>query len=184
MRTIFLVILASIFITAASAQQSLRPGSIAPEFSAPALNGQLFDLNQLQGKVVVVTFWSTRCPICHSEIPKLNRVADKYKGQNVVFLGLTTDNESKVENYLKSTQFNFNILPNSFGIVLQYADRDRQGNIDIGYPAYFVINQSGSIELKNSGWDKTTEIDDRISRLLSSAQNPSPKQVALLEGQK
>jgi hypothetical protein len=73
---------------------------------------------------------------------------------------------------------------NSFGIVLQYADRDRQGNIDIGYPAYFVINQSGSIELKNSGWDKTTELDDRISRLLSSAQNPSPKQVALLEGQK
>jgi peroxiredoxin len=100
-------------------------------------------------------------------------VAEKYRGQNVVFLGLTTDNESKVEAYLKSNQFNFNILPNSFGVVLQYADRDKQGNIDIGFPAYFLIDQNGSIELKNSGWDKTVDLDAKISRLLSAGQTAS-----------
>jgi peroxiredoxin len=135
------------------------------------MNGQVFDLNQLRGKVVVVTFWSTRCAICHSEIPKLNKLADKYRGQNVVFLALTTDNESKVDTYLRSNQFNFNILPNSFGIVLQYADRDRQGNIDIGFPAHFLVNQNGQIEMKGSGWDKTPELESKIARLVSQGSS-------------
>ena len=170
MRVLLSIIFTCILALAASGQQSLRPGSAAPQFSAAAMNGQWFDLNQMHGSVVVITFWSTRCPICHSEIPKLNRVADKYRGQNVVFLALTTDNESKVQSYIKTSPFNFNILPNSFGVILQYADRDRAGNIDIGYPAYFLIDQSGSIQLKNSGWDKTQDLDISIARLLSSAQ--------------
>ncbi len=169
MRVVTSIIFTCILAIAAVGQQNLKPGSAAPQFSAAAMNGQWFDLSQLHGSVVVVTFWSTRCPICHSEIPKLNRVADKYKGQNVVFLALTTDNESKVQNYVKSSPFNFNILPNSFGVILQYADRDRAGNIAIGYPAYYLIDQGGSIQLKNSGWDKTTDLDASISRLLSSS---------------
>jgi peroxiredoxin len=171
MRVILIVLLTVVFCLSAYGQQSLREGSTAPEFMAPAMNGQVFDLNQLHGKVVVVTFWSTRCAICHSEIPKLNKLADKYRDKGVVFLALTTDNESKVDAYLKSNPFNFNILPNSFGIVLQYADRDRQGNIDIGFPAHFLINQNGQIEMKDSGWDKTPELESKIARLVSQGSN-------------
>ncbi|MEP7076329.1 MAG: TlpA disulfide reductase family protein [Acidobacteriota bacterium] len=163
--TFFLII---VFALAASAQQSLKEGTAAPEFSAPAMNGQVYDLNQLQGKVVVITFWSTKCEICHSEIPKLNQMAERYKGRDVVFLALTMENEAKVENYLRSTPFNFTIVPNSFGMVMQYADRDKAGNINMGFPAYFLVDQSGSIQVKASGWDKTSAIDSRISSLLSS----------------
>jgi len=171
MRIYLSVFLAIVFCVAAYGQQSLREGSAAPEFIAPSMNGQVFDLNQLKGKVVVVTFWSTRCAICHSEIPKLNKLADKYRDKGVVFLALTTDNESKVDAYLRSNQFNFNILPNSFGIVLQYADRDRQGNIDIGFPAHFLVNQNGQIEMRDSGWDKTPELESKIARLVSQGSS-------------
>jgi peroxiredoxin len=173
MRLVLTILLSMLFCLSAFGQQSLKEGSPAPKFSAASMNGQVFDLNQLRGKVVVVTFWSTRCAICHSEIPKLNRLADKYKGQNVVFLALTMENESKVEGYLRSTPFNFNILPNSFGVVLQYADRDRQGNIDMGFPAYFLVNQNGQIEMKSSGWDKTPELESKIARLASQGGNGS-----------
>ncbi|HTK37520.1 MAG TPA: TlpA disulfide reductase family protein [Pyrinomonadaceae bacterium] len=171
MRVLSIVFLTIAFCLSAYAQQSLREGSAAPEFTAPAMNGQVFDLNQLKGKVVVVTFWSTRCAICHSEIPKLNKLADKYRDKGVVFLALTTDNESKVDSYLRSNPFNFDILPNSFGIVLQYADRDRQGNIDIGFPAHFLVNQNGQIEMKGSGWDKTPELESKIARLVSQGSS-------------
>ncbi|MEP6847700.1 MAG: TlpA disulfide reductase family protein [Acidobacteriota bacterium] len=163
--TFFLLIL---FALTVSAQQSLKEGTAAPEFSAAAMNGQVYDLNQLQGKVVVITFWSTKCEICHSEIPKLNQMAERYKGRDVVFLALTMENEAKVENYLRSTPFSFTIVPNSFGMVMQYADRDKAGNINMGFPAYFLVDQSGSIQVKTSGWDKTSAIDSRISSLLSS----------------
>jgi peroxiredoxin len=164
--TLFLII---VFASLAIAQQSLKEGSQAPEFAATAMDGQTYDLKQLQGKVVLVTFWSTRCQICHSEIPKMNQLAARYKGQSVVFLALTMENEAKVETYLRSTQFSFNILPNSFGQVLQYADRDKSGNIDMGFPAYFLIDQNGSIQMKASGWDKTEVLNAKIAGLLGTA---------------
>jgi peroxiredoxin len=152
---------------AAIAQQGLSNGSNAPQFSLAGIDGQTYDLNQLRGKVVLVTFWSTRCNICHSELPNMNKLATRYKGQPVVFLALTMDNESKVSSYLKSNEFDFTIVPNSFGAVLQYADRDRTGNIAMGFPAYYLIDQNGIVRFRSSGWDKTPDVDSQIGRLLA-----------------
>jgi peroxiredoxin len=149
------------------AQQGLSTGANAPRFSLAGIDGQTYDLDQLRGKVVLITFWSTRCNICHSELPNMNRLADRYKDQPVVFLGLTMENDAKVAAYLKSNQFNFTIVPNSFGAVLQYADRDRSGNIAMGFPAFYLIDQNGVVRMKSSGWDKTQDIDSQIGRLLA-----------------
>lgn len=140
----------------------------AENFSAVAMNGQTFELKALRGKVVVLTFWSTRCPICHHEIPKLNQIARQYKGKEVVFLGLTMENSNKIEAYLKNNSFAFNILPDSFGVVLQYADKGGKGNINMGFPAHFLINKNGEIEFKTSGFDKTEQLNAGISRLLTA----------------
>lgn len=149
--------------------QSGKP--LAENFSGATMDGQTVELDSLKGKVVLITFWNTRCAICDSEIPKLNQMASSYKGKDVVFLGLTTDNPTRVESFLKMKPFNFNIIPSSFGVLLKYADRDRSGNIAMGYPAYFLVNQNGEIEMKASGWDKTQKLDSQINRLLSSSQN-------------
>ena len=168
MRTIPTLILLLILAVSAAAQQNLQPGQAAPDFAGQSIDGTSYNLSQLQGKVVVLTFWSTRCEICHNEIPKLNRVADRYRGKDVVFLALTMENQVKVEPYLRKNPFNFNILPNSFGVVMKYANMDRNGNIDMGFPAYYLIDQKGSIALKSSGWDKISGLESQISRLLSS----------------
>lgn len=141
---------------------------IAEDFEATDLNGQSYTLNDFRGKVVLLSFWSTRCAICHSEIPKLNRLSAKYSGRDVVFIGLTNDNETKINAFIKKNPFNFRITPNSFGVLLKYAEKDNSGNINMGYPAHFLINQKGEIELKKSGWDKTEALDAQISRLLNS----------------
>lgn len=141
---------------------------IAEDFSATDLNGQTYNLADFRGKVVLLSFWSTRCAICQSEIPKLNRLSQKYDGKDVVFIGLSNENEMKINAFLKKNPFNFRLTPNSFGVLLKYADKDSEGNINFGYPAHFLINQKGEIELKKSGWDKTEAIDAQINRLLSS----------------
>jgi peroxiredoxin len=167
MRSLVVSFFVLCFAVAGYPQQVLKPGNPAPDFAVQSLDGQLYSLSHLQGKVVVLTFWSTRCEICHSEIPKLNRVADRYRGQDVVFLGVTMDNQVKIEPYLRRTPFNFNILPNSFDILLKYADRDGSGNINIGFPAYFVIDRGGRIQMRSSGWDKSSNLDSEIGKLLS-----------------
>lgn len=168
MRFINFILILTISAAAAFAQQNLQPGNAAPDFNAESLDGKVYNLAQLQGKVVVMTFWSTRCQICHSELPKLNDVAKRYNDKDVVFLALTMENQAKVEPYLKKNPFNFNILPNSFGVILKYADLDRSGNINIGFPAYFLIDRRGTIALKSSGWDKTAKLESQITQLLSS----------------
>ena len=181
MRLFFSLLITFILTVSVLAQQGLSTGSAAPPFSLAGMNGQTYDISQLRGNVVLVTFWSTRCNICHSEIPQMNRLAARYKNQNVVFLGLTMDNESKVSTFLKSNTFDFTIVPNSFGAVLQYADRDRAGNINMGFPAYFLIDQSGVVRLKASGWDKTTDVDSQITKLLAG---PREMLAAASSGQK
>ena len=179
---LFAILFISLALAAsAMAQQGVFNGSMAPSFSLAGLDGQTYDLNQLRGKVVLVTFWSTRCNICHSEMPLMNRMAAHYKGQNVVFLGLTMDNDQKVSSYLKSNPFDFTIVPNSFGAVLQYADRDKEGNINMGFPAYYLIDQNGIVRLKTSGWDKTPTLDSQITKLLSG---PREMVAAASTGQK
>ncbi|MGH9947855.1 MAG: TlpA family protein disulfide reductase [Pyrinomonadaceae bacterium] len=162
------LIIAMLLTTAAAAQQQLRPGTAAPDFTAESLDGKYYSLSQLQGKVVVLTFWSTRCEICIAEIPKLNRVAERYSDQDVVFLGLTMENGTRIEPFLRKHPFHFSIVPNSFGVVLKYADMDKSGGIDMGFPTHFVINKHGAIVHRTAGWDKAENIDAQISKVLAS----------------
>lgn len=158
---VFLVLLTVSSFT----QQSIKVGSPAPEFVGTAMDGSEVDLRSLKGKIVVMTFWSTRCLICHNEIPKLNALTTRFEPAKVVFLALSMENEEKIEAYLKKNPFRFQILPNSFSTVLQYADRDRTGNLDMGFPSFFIIDQSGIVRQRASGYDKTSSIESAITRL-------------------
>jgi peroxiredoxin len=163
MRLIFGFILLTALSVCAFGQKTK---SMAINFTAADMAGETVDLDSLRGKVVVMTFWSTNCTICTSEIPKLNQMVEVYRGKDVVFLAITTENPAKVQNYLKAKPFNFQIVPNSFGVLLKYADKDTSGNINFGFPTHFLINQDGEIELKTNGFDKTDLLHKQINKLL------------------
>ena len=165
-RILTIIFLLSFLTISAAAQKSLKVGSAAPAFMGTSLDGKAIDLSDLRGSVVVVTFWSTRCQICHHEIPKLNRFAGQYDPTRVVFLALSMESEEKISAYLKYSPFNFQILPNSFAVVLKYADRDRNDNLDMGFPSFFVIDQRGLVQYRSSGYDKTAALDTAINKLV------------------
>lgn len=178
------IILSLLFslILALTAFGQQKVGTMAESFNGTSLEGKDFYLEDFRGKVVVMTFWSTRCEICHSEIPKLNKLTEKYAGKGVVFMGLTLENETKINLYLQKKPFKFTIVPNSLGVLLKYADRDSNGNQNMGYPSYFIINQAGEITHKSSGWDKSGKIDGEISRLLTSAAEKKPADNSTAKG--
>ena len=163
-------ILGLIFCLVLSLSVFANPGAGIPaeNFTVTSLDGKTFSLEDLRGKVVVLTFWSTRCEICESEIPKFNKIAAKYAGQNVIFLGLSMENEAKVAEHLKKKPFNYTIIPNSLGVIMKYADKDAAGNFNIAYPSTFVISQTGEIDYKTYGWDKSKTIDSHVGALLGS----------------
>jgi peroxiredoxin len=168
MKTLAAVAFITVILTLSSvAQSSVRVGAAAPAFSGVSMNGTEYDLNDMRGSVVVLTFWSTRCAICHSEIPKVNSMVGGYDRRKVAFLSLTMENSEKVNSYLRRNRFASEILPDSFGVVLKYADRSSNGIINMGFPAYFVIDQRGIVQHRSSGYDKTPQVAAAIDRLVT-----------------
>ncbi len=74
------------------------------------INGQQQALRQWQGKIIVLNFWATWCPPCREEMPELSAMQDQYKKQNIVIIGLSTDDLNKTKDFIKSAPVNYPIL--------------------------------------------------------------------------
>jgi cytochrome c biogenesis protein CcmG/thiol:disulfide interchange protein DsbE len=101
--------------------------------------GEALRLADLKGKVVVLNFWASYCVPCQDEAPLLERVWREYSDQNVVFLGVNTDDiESDARAYM--TQYGIT-YPNAPDIGGRIEDQYRI----TGIPETFIINPNGEI---------------------------------------
>jgi cytochrome c biogenesis protein CcmG, thiol:disulfide interchange protein DsbE len=66
----------------------------APQLVVPQLDGHVFDLAKLRGKVVLVNVWATWCSPCRVEMPTLNAFYRHYHSKGLVLLGLSIDEAS------------------------------------------------------------------------------------------
>jgi len=70
----------------------IRTGTVgrpAPAFTLPDLEGNgSISLDQYRGKVVVLNFWASWCVPCKEENPALAEVWERYRGTDVVLLGI------------------------------------------------------------------------------------------------
>jgi peroxiredoxin len=67
------------------------PDKIAPDFSLPSVNGAAVRLTDFRGKVVLLNFWATWCAPCRIEMPWLVEVADHFKADGLVVIGVSMD---------------------------------------------------------------------------------------------
>jgi hypothetical protein len=90
----------------------------------------------------------------------------RYGKSDVVFLAATTEDENVLRSFLRHHSFNFQIMPNSFGLMLKYSKPDSEGRANISYPSYYLIDRSGRIQYHDYGWDKTRPLADAIDKAL------------------
>ena len=74
---------------------NLHIGQIAPRFSARDIDGNLVDLDDQIGKVVILDFWSTDCPFCYDEFPHLRRLSEKFGEDRLTLIGIALDKDFK-----------------------------------------------------------------------------------------
>lgn|GEM_PF-1437126 len=135
----------------------------APLFSVVDVDGVKYDLNELKGKVVVLNFWFIGCAPCKKEMPELNKLVEKYKSKNVVFLAFeVNDNTPDKIKAVTSGNFNYTMIPaKRNGISVQYKIKT--------YPTSYVIDQSGIIRFGLGAYNpfRLPEMDKTIETLLS-----------------
>jgi len=80
------------------------------DFTLTDLNGKSWTLSGLRGKVVLVNFWATWCPPCRKEMPDLETLYNRFKGQGLVVLGISDEDASKVNAFISEGGYTYPIL--------------------------------------------------------------------------
>jgi peroxiredoxin len=81
------------------------------DFTLTDLEGKQWNLKSLRGKIVVVNFWATWCPPCRKEIADLNKLYDKFKKKDLVVLGLSDEDASKLKEFAAAQNMKYPVLP-------------------------------------------------------------------------
>jgi len=72
--------------------RDIRTGTVgkpAPGFALPSLaDGTTVSLDRYKGKIVVLNFWASWCVPCKEENPALTDVWERYRGTDVVLIGV------------------------------------------------------------------------------------------------
>jgi peroxiredoxin len=64
-----------------------------PDFKLKTVDGRDLDLAAMRGKVVVLMFWATWCPVCVIEMPHNLEVHARFLSHPVEFIGISQDRE-------------------------------------------------------------------------------------------
>ena len=135
---------------------ALTPGQKIHLFSGQDLNGKTIDMSRLVGKKpVMLVFWASWCPTCREEVPKINRLYEKYRDQGMEFIGINVgynDSVAKARAFVKKTGMAYPVI------------FDKRGKISRmfavqGVPTVFVTDRNGVVRFKNYGLPTMSEQD-------------------------
>jgi thiol-disulfide isomerase/thioredoxin len=130
-------------------------GQPAPDFAFTTIEGQKLTRDDIKDKVVVLDFWFTQCTPCQESFPLMNKVYERYKGNDkVMFVAVNADDASLSDQTVRDTM-------KAWGSSLPLA---RDPNQDIrkafevtGMPALFVIGTDGKVEYHEIGLNPQIE---------------------------
>ena len=130
-------------------------------------NGPLA-IDGLQGKVVLVDFWTYTCVNCIRTLPYLKDWHDKYADSGLVIVGVHTPEfefEHLTENVVAASE-SFGLeypiaQDNDFATWKAYSNR--------AWPAKYLVDKDGVVRFKHIGEGKYTETEFRIRQLLEDA---------------
>jgi len=169
-----LIIIAAAIVALAAGfgvKQLSSPTSVAnqssqvplPEFSLPDLSGQQHNINEWQGKILVINFWATWCPPCIKEIPEFIALQQAYADKNVVFIGIAIDDHDAVSKFITNKPINYPILlANEDGVALSR----KLGNLAEALPFTIVVDQQSHIVSQHPGEFSKQQLQGIIDTLV------------------
>jgi peroxiredoxin len=113
-------------------------------FTLPCAGGGQLSLSQFRGKFVLLDFWATWCVPCHKQRSDLEKVLRKYKGSDLVVLGLNNESMETTEAFIKKHSPIYPLLVDTRGSLASLY----RANI---LPTLVLLDRSGRIVFKREG---------------------------------
>jgi len=137
------------------------PRDVAPAFRVVSADGRVFDSASLVGKPVVLVFFTSWCPVCDRELPKV-QAALQAAGDDVVALGVSLDDGdtwSDVDGVVKRMAPRLAIVRGETNAAIVEAyDANRS------FPVVVVIDDRGRISFVQRGAHAQDDLSTAIQR--------------------
>jgi len=83
-------------------------GGYLREATLDGLNGSTRKLSYFKGKPLIINVWASWCGPCRAEMASLERLAQRYNGNEFNVIGISTDDyRNKAEAFIKQTGITF-----------------------------------------------------------------------------
>lgn len=127
----------------------------AEKFIVQTLNGKKIGLNKLlsEGKPVVLDVWATWCGPCRQEIPHLVELAEQYKKDGLIVIGLTTEDpkahRERVKSFVKEYGMSYEVGFASEQLYLAF----NNGSAAMRIPQTFIFGKDGKLVKRLIGYN-------------------------------
>jgi len=108
----------------------------APDFTLEILGGGKISLRELRGKIIVLNFFTSWCPVCQEEFLSFDKLSKEFKDRDIVFLKVAV--KAKEKDLLRYRKFAPILMDNNGSIARAYGVR-------AGHHETFFINREGKI---------------------------------------
>ena len=130
------------------AMAALTPGTRAPDFTLPSMDGKAFSLREALARgPALAAFFKISCPTCQYAFPFLQRIYEAHENQAVTIVGISQNTKKDTALFIKEYGIAFPVLlddTSSYPVSNAY----RLTNV----PTIFWIAQDGEIEISSEGW--------------------------------
>ena len=147
---------------AAELPQTLTPVAKRPaatDYMTEDLDGKTQRLSDYRGKVVLVNFWATWCPPCRKELPSMQRLWGKLKGEPFTMHAIDTgETVEEILPFLFSTGTEL-----TFPILLDHDSAILKAWPVIALPTTFVVDKQGQIAYRavgGRGWEDPALVEE------------------------
>jgi peroxiredoxin len=126
-----------------SPQHIVKIGDEAPNFTLKYLDGTKKQLTDLRGKVIMLQFTASWCPVCLKEMPFIEKeIYQKYKtNSDFVLVGIDLkEKPEEIEKFTKTANITYPIISDFDGKIFElYAEKDA------GVTRNIIIDKTGHI---------------------------------------
>jgi peroxiredoxin Q/BCP len=141
----------------------LEVGTKAPAFTVKDTTGNTVSLSDFAGKTVVLYFYpKDDTPGCTKEACSFRDAHTEYQDNNIVVLGVSTDDEASHQLFTQKYNLNFPLLADVDGVLTKAYDVDGGG---YSKRVTYVINSGGKIALVDAAVNTATHAKDILAAI-------------------
>lgn len=158
-----LLLLAAAFYTLQAANLPRKAGSLEVQ----TWEGEQWRLDQLKGKVVVVMFMSTNCPLCHAATQSLKAIYEESNARGLEVIGIAINRQAKTEmrSFVQRFEPSFPVCVGSRALWAQFGGFSVMARPPF-YPHMLIVDRSGTIREEHSGRERNYHSYTNLRRLL------------------